>query len=333
MVPIPPAATRTLQVRIPLDHHGETPVRTSLEVHGPSHAPVVLVLGGISAGRHLLPTPLDPSPGWWPGVVGAGAALDPRTRRLLGVEYLGGPGAPVPGPITTRDQARLLVAALDALGVDEVTVVGGSYGGMVGLTLAAEHPERVRRLVVLCAAHRPHPMATALRALQRTLARRDDPEALILARGLAMTTYRSALEFDRRFSPDPLPGGQWTLGAPEAHPAAEDAAPRFPVEDYLRSRGEAFARRFDVRAFLTLSTSIDLHRVDPRRIHTPTTLVSVESDAVIPPFLAEELAREAPGVEAHVQLRSAFGHDAFLKEVVAVGGVVREALQGREVAA
>ncbi|NIQ59601.1 MAG: homoserine O-succinyltransferase, partial [Gemmatimonadetes bacterium] len=58
------------------------------EAHGPAHAPAVVVLGGISAGSHLLPTGADPTPGWWPGIVGRSRALDPDRVRLVGVDFL-----------------------------------------------------------------------------------------------------------------------------------------------------------------------------------------------------------------------------------------------------
>jgi pimeloyl-ACP methyl ester carboxylesterase len=44
--------------------------------------------------------------------------------------------------------ARDMVALLDELGVEEVTVAGHDWGGYVGLLLALEHPERVASLLV-----------------------------------------------------------------------------------------------------------------------------------------------------------------------------------------
>jgi homoserine O-acetyltransferase len=138
-----------------------------------------------------------------------------------------------------------------------------------------------------------------------------------LARGLAMTTYRSPRDFDQRF--------------PWRDAAQDPAAPRFPVDGYLEARGADFAARFDAEAYLALCTSIDLHDVDPAALTAPTTLASVDSDALAPPWLVDELACAAPGVRRHVRLCSPYGHDAFLKEVDAVSTVVRSVL-GEEVA-
>ena len=59
------------------------------ELSGAEDAPLVIVLGGISAGRHVTATPEDASAGWWEALVGAGRAIDTRQFRVLGVDFLG----------------------------------------------------------------------------------------------------------------------------------------------------------------------------------------------------------------------------------------------------
>jgi pimeloyl-ACP methyl ester carboxylesterase len=49
---------------------------------------------------------------------------------------------------TPREQARLLDAALQQLGVEQAVVVGHSWGSLVALALALEFPERVTGLVL-----------------------------------------------------------------------------------------------------------------------------------------------------------------------------------------
>lgn len=296
-----------------LDHHGPTAVEVPYEVQGPAHAPAVVVLGGISANRRVAASETHSEPGWWPGVVGRGAPLDTRLFRVVGIDWLGGPESSFRprAPLTTADQARAVVAVLDHLGIERTAVVGASYGGMVALALATVASERLSRAAVLCAAHRPHPHATAVRSVQRRILELDggSPASVALARSLAMTTYRTAAEFDRRFS----------------HRAE---GPAFPVEAYLEARGGDFARRFDAEAFRRLSESIDLHDIDPGLLRAPTLLVSVDSDALSPPWLGEELARLAPGPVRHVTLESEYGHDAFLKETSHIGALLADFLTG-----
>ena len=142
---------------------------------------------------------------------------------------------------------------------------------MAGLAFAARHPYALDRLVLLAGAHRPHPLATAQRAVQRGIVRlgveTGQPEqALSLARQLAMTTYRGSEEFSRRFT-----------SAPEFR----EGRFHFPVEDYLVHQGRRFVERFDVERFLALSESIDLHDVTPERIAAPATLIGFPSDRLV----------------------------------------------------
>lgn len=316
-----------LERSLPLEHGGvlHRP-RIAYELSGPAAAPLVVVLGGISAGRHVTATATDPSAGWWQDMVGPGRAIDTDRRRILAFDYLGGngdssgPRCPVGGQgpaafpaISTLDQARALLYLLDHL--DEgplAALVGASYGGMVGLAFAALAPQRLARLIVISAAHRSHPQATAWRSLQRgivSLAREHGcvDRGLALARGLAMTTYRTAEELAQRFD-----------AAPERDPSGRF---RFPVEGYLEARGRCFADIFDADAFLNLSQSIDLHRVDPAAVLTPTLLLAVSSDQLVPPGHMDELAAALPRAEIH-HLDSPFGHDAFLKETQRIGALV-----------
>ncbi|MDE2871203.1 MAG: alpha/beta fold hydrolase [Gemmatimonadota bacterium] len=351
--PTPPARGR-IRAPVAFDHLGRREAAIRFEVHGTvsrSRHPAV-VLGGISAGRHLAPAPFDPSPGWWPGVVGPGGALDPDRRPLVGLYYLGGAGRPGKTartdpartrvaarrclrPVTTHDQARAVAAVLDHLGIAAASFVGASYGGMVALAFAELFPARVRRLVVLCAAHRTHPMATAVRSVQRAAvslgADAGDPaRGLALARALAMTTYRSAREFEERFSPFALRAGT-ADAAPGVTPGAARA--RFPVEEYLEARGTAFVRACGAERFLALSESIDLHGTRPGSLPAHALLVSFDSDVLAPPWLMEELAaRQGRSRARHLTIATRYGHDAFLKETEAVSGCLRRELAGEEVA-
>ena len=296
----------------------------AFERQGPVDAPTVIALGGIGAGRHASAHGASPAPGWWQGFVGDGEALDTRRFQVLSIDWLGGAGAST-GPcgdedfpwIDTSDQAAAIAALLDQLGIDRLhAFVGSSYGGLVGLQFAALHPERLRALCCLGAAHRPWPLASGWRSLQRGIVefgRRhgDGAQALVLARALAMTTYRSGEEFDGRFADFPV---------------VDAAGVHCGVEDYLLARGAEFARRFSPAAFTCLSASIDAHRVDPQLVRVPVTLAAFDGDQIVPPVLVQELAAALPFAERCEILRSRFGHDAFLKERAALAPILREVL-------
>lgn len=76
------------------------------------------------------------------------AALSERFR-VVRHDRRGYGESPVPeAPYSDLDD---LVAVLDAAGVGDVAVVGSSAGGVLALQLALAQPDRVRRLVLLCA--------------------------------------------------------------------------------------------------------------------------------------------------------------------------------------
>jgi len=265
---------------------------------------VIVVLGGISATADVA--------GWWPELVGPGRALDPARERVIGFDFL--EQSPTGGPVSTRDQAVALAAHLDALGIRRVAaIVGSSYGGMVALAFAAAFPGRIGHAFVISAAHVSHPMTTALRSIQRRIVQLGldtgtGREALAIARGLAMTTYRTAEEFEERFSP--LPSGN---------------PPRWDVEEYLESRGTEWTTRTTPERFLALSLSLDLHSLDPASITVPTTLVAVKEDRLVPFEQVRALYRRLPRRAGFHAISSKFGHDAFLKEPAALGAILRAA--------
>lgn len=292
------------------------PNRTcNYELVGPAIAPVVVALGGISATRHVTE--------WWGDVVGEGRFVDTTDLRVLGVDYLDGGDGRDGRPecaVSTHDQADALVATLDALDIERIhSLVGASYGGMVGLAFAERHPERVEQLVIISAPARPHPMSTALRSIQRRIVELGLEtgrafEAMSLARQLAMTTYRSAEEFADRFD------GRSVGAAPLR------LTPHFAVEHYLRHQGETFAQRFSPARFLALSLSADLHEVDPARIRTPALLVAADGDRIVPREQMLDLADRWGGRCRLVHLATHSGHDAFLAEPAKIGGTIKNAL-------
>jgi len=306
--------------------HGGTLAGASLacERVGPKDAPVVVVLGGISAGRHVTAHAVAPERGWWDAQVGPGRAIDTDAVQVLSFDWLGGAGAstaPAAGEsfpfIAAADQAAALWALCDALRIERVqAIVGSSYGGMVALHAAAQGRRRVGRLAVLAAAHRSHPQASAARAVQRgivELGLRTGTvgEALALARALALTTYRTPQELATRFR------GPGTVAG---------ATFRAPVQDWLDARGADFAARWTAEQFLCLNRSIDAHTIDPRTVTVPTALLAFVGDQLVPPPDVRELALALPALRQHREVRSHFGHDAFLKEERAVAAFLREVL-------
>ena len=78
------------------------------------------------------------------------SALGERLR-LLRYDHRGHGGSSVPpGPYEIEDLGRDALAMLDGLGIERFSFCGLSIGGMVGMWLASEVPERVEGLVLCC---------------------------------------------------------------------------------------------------------------------------------------------------------------------------------------
>ena len=298
--------TQELEIPLPASLHrfGRS---TRATVTGPTDGPAIVVLGGISANRLVC----GPG-GWWPGMVGEEGAVDPRRHRIIGLDFIADESGEV-AP-ACRDQAAVLCQALDLVGVAQAhAIVGASYGGMVALSFGQHFPERLKRIVAISAAGSAHPAATALRELQRRvvalgMAQGAAAEALSIARGMAMLSYRTQEEFEERFA-----GG---LQGEEA------LGPTEPGK-YLRARGEAFQTVMSPGRFLSLSASIDRHRIDPAAIGLPCLLIGAQSDQLVPPSQLEALAAALAGPTALRILPSLYGHDMFLKNAAQVAELVQ----------
>ncbi|QGZ96093.1 homoserine O-succinyltransferase MetX [Terricaulis silvestris] len=279
-----------------------------LRCFGPREAPQILALGGISAGLNVCG-----EDGWWRETISDHGAVDLNRFGLIGLDFA--PAGNHRVRLTPQDQARLIVIALGRLRVPKLHgFVGASYGGLVGLALAALAPERIERLCVISAAHRPAAQALAWRGVQRRivafgLEHGDAAGGLALARQLAMITYRTADEFEARFG------------------AGIDAEGRGGVDRYLEARGETYAEAGAPRRWLTLSESIDRAFVDPVDVRVAVTLVGCLDDQLVPISLVRELAERLPHLRGFHTLPSIYGHDAFLKEPARIAPIIRKCLE------
>lgn len=280
---------------------------------GRDDQPAVAVLGGISADSVIASLP-DGTRGWWDAQAGAGRPINTDRFRLVGMDFVSGPGT-----ITTADQAEALAALLNNLNIRRLhALVGASYGAMIGLAFAERFPERIERLVAISGAHCAHPYAVALRSVQRrilrfSVARGASEEGVAIARAMAMISYRSQAEFGERFTgPAQASGVAW----------------RFPVDDYLDYHGGRYASSVSAGKYLALSESLDLHRADPSKIRVPVHLVAADPDLIVPLEQMRELAGRLAGPSHLDVIETKFGHDAFLKEDRQLATIIQNALGG-----
>jgi pimeloyl-ACP methyl ester carboxylesterase len=118
------------------------------EEHG-SGEPLILLHGGIGAGAMFAPI--------LPALT--------EGRRVITVDLQGHGGtADVDRPLRADLMADDIAALIGALGLEQVDLMGYSFGGMVALRTAIQHPALVRRLVLVSIAFRrdgSHPEVVA----------------------------------------------------------------------------------------------------------------------------------------------------------------------------
>jgi homoserine O-acetyltransferase len=292
-------------------------LRVAYRRDGPPSAPAVLVV-------HALTGSADAAGDWWSPLIGAGRALDIDERQVVCLNLLGscygttGPRevADFP-PITPRDMACAQWAALDALGVERLElVVGGSLGGMVALEIALERPSAVEAVMPIAAPAAIGNLAAGWNHIQLQLLELDRDRGLELARQLAMTTYRSEVDFDTRDG----------------------------IGSYLEHQGVKLRHRFDAGSYAALAGAMNAHDVGRGRggvvaalrlladADVALTGVGIEGDILYGPRQVRALvdtARSAGVGAAYREIQSDKGHDAFLVEWDQVAAILHEALAFR----
>ena len=123
-----------------------SPVPLHHVLEGPEDAPVVVLANSLGTTLRV-----------WDDQA---SALQARFR-LLRYDHRGHGGSPVPpGPYGIEDLGRDVLALLDVLEIERASFCGLSIGGMVGMWVANEAPERIERLVLSCTSARLGPPET-----------------------------------------------------------------------------------------------------------------------------------------------------------------------------
>lgn len=221
-------------------------------------------------------------------------------RRVIRLDL---PGFGLTGPVPSKNygaesRARVALALLTHLGVERADVAGHSLGGRIALLIAADHPERVRRLLLLGAdalnGHEPPSIFRLAKVpVLASIIRRVTPRTLVYA------NVRTAYGNPRRVTPVVV-DRYWDLTRREGN--------RQALIDYIRGPREP---NLDKRL---------------REIEVPTLIQWGGKDTWVPIKYAELLCKGLPNAKlivypelSHVIMeeepgRTAADADAFLDE-------------------
>lgn len=239
--------------------------------------------------------------------------LSPHVRciapDLLG---LGDTETPAGADWSLPAQARTALGFLDALSIDVADVVAHDHGGAIAQLIAADHPERIRRLVLTnCEAYDNWPSDEErpfIRATQLPIVGR-----LVLWLWSRPSLFRMALRSAR---------------------AVHDPAVLTPelLAGYVRANLGDAHRRAKTRRFLAGQIDPKNNRatldVLPglRRFDRPTLIVWASDDPHFGPEWAERLRRDIPGAE-RLELLADTGHLLMEERPRELAGLVLDFLR------
>jgi 3-oxoadipate enol-lactonase len=140
-------------------------VALNYRVEGPPDGPPLLLGGSLGTNLSM----------WEPQLPALAA-----DRRVIAFDQRGHGGSPAPtGPYSLDDLGGDVVALLDSLQVERADYAGLSIGGMIGLWLAINAPERVGRLVIMCSS--AHVDGAAFRERAATVLAAGSPAVVAVA--------------------------------------------------------------------------------------------------------------------------------------------------------
>lgn len=331
-----------------------SPVTLAYETYGALNADrsnAILICHALSGSAHAAGF-LDGDPtklGWWEDCVGPGKAFDTERFFVICSNVIGscygstGPSSidPLHGKpyalhfpvVTIGDMVRAQVRLIDHLGIDKLLcVAGGSMGGMQVLEWAAHHPHRVRSAIPIATTAHHSPMLIAFSEVGRQAIYADPawnhgayydkpqkPDAgLAVARMVGHITYLSEESMQIKF-------GRRLQGL-EKYGYEFDT--EFEVESYLKYNGHKFTQRFDANSYLYVTKAMDYFDLTKPTGSLAATfadstdvkflVISFTSDWLYPSYHSKQLvsALTAAGVDVtYLDVKSSWGHDAFLLEV------------------
>lgn len=244
------------------------------EIHGPTDA-------ANAHGTVLLSSGLGGSAGFWtpqiPALVDAGWRVVAYDQRGTGRS----PGA-LPAPYSIAHMAADVAEVLDATGTARCHLIGHALGGLVGLQLALDAPERIASLTLINAWSRPNPHS----------ARCFDARLALLGIG-GDAGVRAYVEAQPIF----LYPAAWAVEhAERVQGEVDHAFTHFPGEATMRARIAAL-RAFDVDARLAAITA-------------PTLVMAAMDDTLVPWTCSRRLADGLPNATLDLVPHGGHAHSA-----------------------
>lgn len=166
------------------------------------------------------------------------------------------------------------------LGLEQIIVIGASYGGMVALTYASRYPERVSHLIAVVTV----PDARFLDRAKQNLAERGTPEQQAIAQHLWEGTFRDEDHLREFFQ---VTRSLYSITANPDDPPPKSWNRAILSADAINVAFGGFLRTYDVRSELS-------------KITAPTLVIGARHDWICPPEFSEEIAALIPNADLRI---------------------------------
>lgn len=313
-----------------------------------------------AGGKH---TPNDKKSGWYDEFIGKEKALDTKKYFIICSNILGGcSGSTGPSSInphtekpygldfpfiTVKDMVKAQMELLKHLKINILhSCIGGSLGGMQVLEWSIMYPEMSKSYVIMAAAPYQSSQNIALHEVGRRSIM-NDPDwnggnyygkripgnGLSVARMIAHISYLSDTTMHTKF-------GRRIQGKDELNFELHN---EFEVESYLDYQGRSFIKRFDANSYLYITRAVDYFDYSDEKLiealsnsnilkERPKYLViSFDSDWLYPSYQSLEIvgALQSAGFPTtYSEVKSIYGHDAFLLEDKKLSPILKDFLAG-----
>jgi len=147
------------------------------EEHGPAGAPPVILSAGLGG-----------SGAYWAPNVGALA----RDNRVILYDHrgTGRSDRTLPPGLTVGDMARDVLAIADGLGLGRFALVGHAAGGLIGLQLALDHPDRLAMVIAVNGFAKADPHFLRCMEMRLAILHKSGIEAFVRAQPLFLYPSR-----------------------------------------------------------------------------------------------------------------------------------------------
>lgn len=252
------------------------------EVVGPAGAPAVVLAGSLGSDLRMWDPQVEP-------LLAAGF-------RVVRYDHRGHGRSPAPaGPYSLPELGADLVALLDRLELPRVSLVGLSLGGMTGMWLGINHPERLDRLVLCCTSAELGPREMWV-------------ERAKAARESGMDSLADAAV------------GRWLTHAERA------ANPSLSA--WLRE----MVAGTDAEGYASCCTAIETMSIvdDLVAVAAPTLVIAGEQDQATPPEHARRIAAAIP--DARLEIVAGAAHLGNVERPAEFAALIRSHLRSRHTA-